>query len=127
MAPKNLITKGQRFATLSKIWPQTLLHLLPFFLQTNFQMSKSSGLYNQPHWHDFSFQTLPALRSFCVFCGVGILMVFSLQCTFFLGCFVLDQVRKTSYLAVFTNREERRSFNCQSGNFSSWDVSSWIR
>ena len=39
-----------------------------------------------------SFQVLPALKSFCIYCGIGILMVYFLQVTFFTGCMVLDQV-----------------------------------
>ena len=38
-------------------------------------------------------QTLPALRSFCMYCSVGILMVYFLHVTFFVGCMVYDQVR----------------------------------
>ena len=38
------------------------------------------------------FQVLPALKSFCIYCGIGILMVYFLQVTFFTGCMVLDQV-----------------------------------
>merc|ERR1719367_745004 len=37
---------------------------------------------------------LPALKSFCIYCGIGILMVYFLQVTFFTGCMVLDQKRQ---------------------------------
>jgi len=36
---------------------------------------------------------LPALRSFCIFCGVGILLVYFLQATFFVAWMVIDQKR----------------------------------
>ena len=36
---------------------------------------------------------LPALQSFCVFCGVGILFVFFLQCTWFVSWMVIDERR----------------------------------
>ena len=38
------------------------------------------------------FQVLPGLRSFCMYCSVGILMVYLLHVTFFVGCLVYDQV-----------------------------------
>ncbi len=38
--------------------------------------------------------TLPALRSFCVFCGVGILFVYALQATWFVAWMTIDQVGK---------------------------------
>lgn len=39
-------------------------------------------------------QVLPALRSFCIFCGVGILIVYFLQSTWFVAWMVLDQVTR---------------------------------
>ena len=36
---------------------------------------------------------LPALRSFCIFCGVGILIVYMLQSTWFVAWLVMDQKR----------------------------------
>ena len=48
------------------------------------------------------FQVLPALKSFCIFCGVGILIVYIIQSTFFVACLALDQRRiikgKNGYL-----------------------------
>ena len=49
-----------------------------------------------------SFQTLPALKSFCVFCGVGILVVYLLQTTWFLAWMVLDQVNMRGNFTVHT-------------------------
>ena len=53
----------------------------------------------------FIFQVLPALKSFCIFCGVGILIVYFLQSTFFVACLALDQVNclasKTCQIAEF--------------------------
>jgi hypothetical protein len=37
---------------------------------------------------------LPALRSFCMYCAIGMLYVYFLQTTFFVGCMVLDQVNR---------------------------------
>ena len=36
---------------------------------------------------------IPALRSFCLFCSVGILAIFIYTLTFFTACMVLDQRR----------------------------------
>ena len=36
---------------------------------------------------------IPALRSFCLFCSIGILAIFIYTLTFFTACMVLDQRR----------------------------------
>ena len=38
-------------------------------------------------------QVLPALKSFCIYCGVGILFVYFLQATWFVAWMALDQRR----------------------------------
>ena len=37
-----VVIQSQRFATFSKIWPLTILHLLTFIMRTNFRMSSES-------------------------------------------------------------------------------------
>ena len=47
---------------------------------------------------DFLFiQVLPCLRSFCLYCSIGIMMVYILHVTFFVGCMVFDQVGLQSW------------------------------
>ena len=41
----------------------------------------------------FLFQVLPALKSFCFFCGMGILIVYILQATWFVAWISIDQVK----------------------------------
>ena len=40
-----------------------------------------------------NFQTLPSLRSFCLYCAVGMTAVYFFQATFFVGCLAIDQRR----------------------------------
>lgn len=40
------------------------------------------------------FQSIPALRSFCVFCGIGILSVYAYQASWFVAWMTLDERRK---------------------------------
>jgi len=47
------------------------------------------------------FQILPALRSFCLFCGLGIFIIYLLQSTWFVAWMVLDQVERN--LINFSN------------------------
>ena len=39
------------------------------------------------------FQVLPALQSFCIFCSVGLIVVYILQATWFVAWFSIDQRR----------------------------------
>jgi len=47
------------------------------------------------------FQTLPALRSFCLFCGVGILSVYLFQANWFVAWMVIDERRKEARRNAF--------------------------
>ena len=40
-----------------------------------------------------NFQTLPSLRSFCLYCAVGMTAVYFFQATFFVACLAIDQRR----------------------------------
>ena len=55
-------------------------------------------------------QVLPALRSFCVFCAVGILLVYVLQTSVFVAALTRDtkriEERKNGFLVCYTHSEE---------------------
>ena len=41
----------------------------------------------------FTSQRLPILRTFCLFCAMGVFMLYIFAVTFFAGCVVLDERR----------------------------------
>ncbi len=60
-----------------------------------------------------SCQLLPALRSFCIFCALGIFFVYLLQATYFLAWMTLDQVslsRKQVQRQKVMRRKEKRKY-----------------
>ena len=63
-----------------------------------------------------SFSELPALKSFCMFCGVGILIVYLLQSTWFVAWMAIDQqrieARKNGLLVCITHPPEARTALC---------------
>ena len=43
------------------------------------------------HFLILSLQRLPILRTFCLFCAMGVFMLYIFAVTFFAGCVVLDE------------------------------------
>ena len=68
-------------------------------------------------------QTLPALKSFCVFSCLGILGLFALAITFFVACFTLDIMRteqgRNACICCYKHKPEYKPNNCsQRNNFN---------
>lgn len=68
-------------------------------------------------------QTLPALKSFCIFSCLGILGLFSLSITFFLACFTLDIQRteqgRNACICCYKHKPDYKPNKCsQRNNFN---------
>lgn len=63
-----------------------------------------------------NLQVLPALRSFCVFCGFGILVVYLLQATWFLAWMTIDQRRiedrRNGWLPCYKHKPNTNTAMC---------------
>ena len=67
------------------------------------------------------FQTLPALRSFCIYAAVAILSLYVFQATFFVAWFSLDQRRidrrLDAFIPCYRHKSDRKpSFQCSTAD-----------
>ncbi|XP_057299716.1 patched domain-containing protein 3-like isoform X2 [Hydractinia symbiolongicarpus] len=64
---------------------------------------------------------LPALRSFCIFAGIGVFAVFILTCTFFVAWLALDSRRQRAFrdacLCCITIRDSWQPLECSKRNY----------
>ena len=71
-------------------------------------MIKTNNICNWLHNPCFSFQKLPGLQSFCLYCTIGIFAVFVFQATLFVACVAIDlrrlQQNRNGFLVCYQHK-----------------------